>query len=42
MAAAYAKLKCDLAARYPRDRERYTEGKAHFVNGILETARYAS
>lgn len=32
---AYAALKHDLAARFPRDREAYIEAKGPFVNGIL-------
>ncbi|MGZ3333651.1 MAG: GrpB family protein [Gemmatimonadaceae bacterium] len=32
---AYAALKQDLAARFPRDREAYIEGKGAFVNDIL-------
>jgi GrpB-like predicted nucleotidyltransferase (UPF0157 family) len=32
---AYAALKHDLAARFPRDREAYIEGKGIFVNDIL-------
>jgi GrpB-like predicted nucleotidyltransferase (UPF0157 family) len=40
--AAYEALKRELAARYPRDREAYIEGKTAFVKGILEAARYVS
>lgn len=36
---AYAALKHELAARYPRDREAYIEGKTEFVHGILRTKR---
>lgn len=32
---AYAALKHDLAARFPRDREAYIEAKGPFVNDIL-------
>ncbi|MFN2637762.1 MAG: GrpB family protein [Gemmatimonadaceae bacterium] len=32
---AYAALKLDLAARFPRDREAYNESKGPFVNEIL-------
>jgi GrpB-like predicted nucleotidyltransferase (UPF0157 family) len=32
---AYAELKHDLAARFPRDREAYIEAKGPFVNDIL-------
>jgi GrpB-like predicted nucleotidyltransferase (UPF0157 family) len=32
---AYAALKRDLAARFPKDREAYIEGKGTFVNDIL-------
>ncbi|MGZ3573602.1 MAG: GrpB family protein [Gemmatimonadaceae bacterium] len=35
MRDAYAALKQDLAARFPRDREAYIEGKGAFVNDIL-------
>ena len=37
--AAYAELKEELAARYPRDREAYIEGKTAFVEGILAASR---
>jgi GrpB-like predicted nucleotidyltransferase (UPF0157 family) len=36
---AYESLKMELAKRYPRDRERYIDGKAAFVEGILDRAR---
>lgn len=36
LAARYAALKADLAARYPNDREAYTEGKAAFVRSVNE------
>lgn len=36
LAARYAALKADLAARYPSDREAYTEGKAAFVRSVNE------
>jgi GrpB-like predicted nucleotidyltransferase (UPF0157 family) len=32
---AYARLKRDLAARYPTDRESYTNGKGDFVRQVL-------
>jgi len=35
---AYAALKYDLAARFPRDREAYIEAKGPFVNEILKAA----
>ena len=35
LAAEYAALKSALAARHPRDRERYIEGKTAFVRRIL-------
>jgi len=38
-AAAYALLKLELAARYPRDRPSYIEGKTSFVESVLERAR---
>jgi hypothetical protein len=34
-AAAYALVKKDLAARYPWDRDRYSNEKSPFVRGIL-------
>lgn len=36
LAARYAALKADLAARHPGDREAYTEGKAAFVRAVCE------
>lgn len=36
LAAAYAELKRDLAAPFPRNRERYTEGKAAFIRRVDE------
>jgi len=36
--AAYAALKQELAARYPRDREAYIDGKTAFVERTLEAA----
>jgi GrpB-like predicted nucleotidyltransferase (UPF0157 family) len=38
VAAAYGKLKTDLATRYPRDREAYINGKSDFVAGVLAKA----
>lgn len=35
LAAAYAALKLDLAARYGRDRDSYAEGKSAFVRTVL-------
>lgn len=32
---AYARLKCHLAATYPRDREAYIDGKTRFVSRVL-------
>ena len=37
-AADYAALKLELAAKYPRDREAYIDGKAPFVDAILVAA----
>ncbi len=37
-AARYAALKRELAARYPRDRDAYTEGKARYVDDIVRKA----
>ncbi|MFL5565296.1 MAG: GrpB family protein [Gemmatimonadaceae bacterium] len=36
---AYAALKHDLAARFPRDREAYIEAKGPFVNEILREGK---
>jgi GrpB-like predicted nucleotidyltransferase (UPF0157 family) len=35
---AYLALKLDLARRFPRDREAYTEGKQGFVDAIMREA----
>lgn len=35
LAAAYARLKLDLARRFPFDRPSYIEGKSSFVRGVL-------
>ena len=35
---AYAALKRELAARHPRDREAYTDGKAAFVQSVLASS----
>jgi GrpB-like predicted nucleotidyltransferase (UPF0157 family) len=35
LAAAYAALKAELAARYPADRDAYTEGKNEFIAEVL-------
>lgn len=35
---AYAALKSDLAARHPRDREAYTDGKTAFVRRVVDAA----
>ena len=37
-AERYAALKRDLAARYPADRDAYTEGKARYVDDIVRKA----
>jgi GrpB-like predicted nucleotidyltransferase (UPF0157 family) len=39
---SYAKLKRDLAARYPDDRDAYTEGKSPFVAAVLRRASRGS
>jgi GrpB-like predicted nucleotidyltransferase (UPF0157 family) len=39
LAAGYAALKRDLAARYRDDRDAYTEGKTHFITAVLLRAR---
>ena len=36
--AAYAALKLDLAQRFPRDREAYTDGKGAFVHRVVAEA----
>jgi GrpB-like predicted nucleotidyltransferase (UPF0157 family) len=38
VAAAYARLKRELAARYPDDRLSYTAGKEEFIAGVLAMA----
>jgi GrpB-like predicted nucleotidyltransferase (UPF0157 family) len=37
LAQAYENLKLDLARRYPRDREAYTNGKTEFVLNVLRS-----
>jgi GrpB-like predicted nucleotidyltransferase (UPF0157 family) len=39
LAANYAALKSDLAARHTADREAYTDAKAEFVRSVLAGAR---
>jgi GrpB-like predicted nucleotidyltransferase (UPF0157 family) len=41
-AQSYAKLKRDLAARYPDDRDAYTEGKSPFIAAVLRKASRGS
>lgn len=36
VAAAYVRLKKDLAQRFRNDRERYTEAKTDFIRSFLE------
>jgi len=36
-AAAYVRLKNDLAQRFRNDRERYTEAKTDFIRSFLES-----
>ena len=38
-AAAYDRLKGELARRFADDRARYTEGKRDFIAGVLKDAR---
>lgn len=38
VAAQYARLKHELAARFPRDREAYIEGKTAFVRDVVDRA----
>ena len=33
---AYAALKCELAVRYPRNREAYLHGKAEFIDKVIQ------
>ena len=40
-ARQYEDLKRDLAARFPEDREAYTEGKTEYVYAIMQKARQA-
>ena len=39
IAKAYAELKMGLAQRYPTDRESYLDGKAPFIERVLQLAR---
>jgi GrpB-like predicted nucleotidyltransferase (UPF0157 family) len=39
LAAGYAELKRELAARFPADREAYTDGKSEFVRAALADAQ---
>jgi GrpB-like predicted nucleotidyltransferase (UPF0157 family) len=38
-AERYAKLKRDLANRFPEDREAYTEAKTDFIREVLDEAQ---
>ena len=38
-AQRYEALKRDLAARFPEDREGYTDGKTEYVYGVMQKAR---
>ncbi len=38
-ARRYEAVKRDLAARFPEDREGYTDGKTEYVNGVMQKAR---
>lgn len=38
VAVEYARLKCELARRYRRDREAYTDGKTEFVARVVSAA----
>ncbi len=40
-ARRYAKLKRDLAARFPGDREAYTNGKTEYICGVMQKARHS-
>ncbi len=39
VAGRYQELKLELAGRYPRDRVRYTRGKAEFIERVMADAR---
>lgn len=39
---AYAALKADLAARFPRDRDAYIEGKTTFVERVLRSVAHGA
>jgi GrpB-like predicted nucleotidyltransferase (UPF0157 family) len=41
LAEAYAGFKAELAQRYPTDRGAYLDGKAPFIERVLEMARSA-
>ena len=38
-ARRYESVKRDLAARFPEDREAYTDGKTEYVYGVMQKAR---
>ena len=38
-ALEYSRLKNELAAKFPEDRNAYTNGKDEFINSILEKVR---
>ncbi|MEM5775946.1 MAG: GrpB family protein, partial [Anaerolineaceae bacterium] len=38
-AAQYEQLKQELAARFRTEREKYTDGKAEFIRGVVELAK---
>ena len=39
VAAQYAELKKELASRFRKDREAYTNGKSEFINSVVRKAR---
>ena len=39
VAEEYARLKMELAEKFPKDRQTYLEGKAPFVERVLKLAR---
>lgn len=41
LAERYWKVKQRMAARFPNDREAYTEGKTDFIRGVLQAAKAA-
>ena len=38
LARDYARLKTELAAAHPNDRNAYTAGKSEFISGVMQRA----